>query len=72
MNPEQNHPAEFIAHWPSGPVACCLEHANQIVKLAEFLGSHVAISRSLDDTSQRPNCISESNADKTIKTKNES
>lgn len=39
--PRDNYPAECIVHWPNGPVACCQPHAEQLIGLGNFLGSHI-------------------------------
>lgn len=41
---QTKYPAGFIIHWPTGPVNACLIHANGIVKLGKFMGSHIAVT----------------------------
>jgi len=52
-------PAMYIAHWPSGPVACCEDHARGIQKLGSFMGTHVAITNA-GPGAQCGNCLNES------------
>lgn len=42
-------PAEFVAHWASGPVNCCEKHREQILGLGAFLGVHVAVTKAEPD-----------------------
>lgn len=53
------YPAPFVAHWATGPVNCCEEHANQLVGLGNFMGSHVAVTHSTDSDAECTNCINE-------------
>lgn len=52
-------PAPFLAHWATGPVACCEEHANQLVSLGQFMGAHVAITENPNFKDECLNCINE-------------
>ena len=54
-------PASKAVHWPSGVVYACDEHARGIVKLGEFMGSHIPVSYA-PPGSQCCNCINESKA----------
>jgi len=51
-------PATCIVHWPTGPVAACEEHAQQLVGLSNFLGSHIAVT-TLDSPAECVNCQNE-------------
>lgn len=35
------HPATRTVHWPTGPVRCCDDHAEKLVGLGRFMGTHV-------------------------------
>lgn len=35
------YPATKMVHWPSGPVPACEKHAQALVNLGAFLGSHI-------------------------------
>jgi len=53
-------PAPYLAHWVTGPVACCEDHANKLVGLGKFMGSVIPVSENLDDSLECENCINES------------
>lgn len=42
-------PATRIVHCPSGPVACCDNHAAQVTGLMNFMGAHVAHTAAAPD-----------------------
>lgn len=42
---EIGYPAECIVHWPTGPVACCEKHGEQLIELGNFLGSHIVATK---------------------------
>jgi len=44
MTNETKFPATVIVHWPTGPVAACIEHSMQLLGLSRMLGSHVGVS----------------------------
>jgi hypothetical protein len=52
-------PASKAVHWTSGVVYACDEHAREIVKLGEFMGSHIPVSYA-PPGSQCKNCENES------------
>ncbi len=52
-------PASVTVHWPTGPVNVCEKHADQLVGLARFMGTHVGVTK-LEDDAQCSNCVSES------------
>lgn len=56
---DSSFPATHIAHWPTGPVNCCERHANDLVKLSNFLGSHLAVTIPAEDGSTCKNCENE-------------
>jgi hypothetical protein len=43
-----DYPATKIVHWPTGPVNACNDHAAQLVNLARFMGTHVAVTAAPD------------------------
>ena len=59
MKNEIKYPAPFVAHWATGPVDCCKEHANQLVGLGNFMGTHVAVTNNANEDAQCTNCINE-------------
>lgn len=63
MDREIKFPATHLAHWVTGHVPCCEEHANSIVQLGKFMGSVVAVSLNDDPNLECKNCIIE-NKDK--------
>lgn len=52
---ETTYPATVMVHWPTGPVPACDEHAQQLVGLGGFLGSHIAVTR-LEQDAECENC----------------
>ena len=52
-------PAPFLAHWCTGPVECCEKHANSLVSLGQFMGTHVHISDNPNLEGECLNCINE-------------
>lgn len=62
MSDQTKFPAAYIVHWPTGPTPCCEEHARQLRGLANFLGSHVAVSPAPEDA-QCMNCVNEAAKD---------
>lgn len=55
---EIKHPATCTAHWATGPVNCCDEHASVLVKLGSFMGTHVAVTKLLEPA-ECSNCVNE-------------
>ena len=55
------HPATKTVHWPTGPVHACDEHADKLVRLANFLGSHVGVEDAPQDSTCM-NCVNEHKA----------
>ncbi len=53
-------PAQFIVHWPSGPVKACHKHAQSLIGMGKILGSHIVASE-IDDTKTYEciNCVNE-------------
>ena len=50
--------AQFICHWPSGPVYACEKHKNQIVTLGRVMGCHAHVEPySSNDPCK--NCVNE-------------
>ncbi len=56
-NKKVKSPAPFLAHWVTGPVACCEIHRDELVRLGAFIGSVVATSENFDETLECENCI---------------
>lgn len=54
------YPAKYLAHWVTGPVACCHKHCTDIAYLGKLMGSTVPVSENLDETLECQNCINES------------
>lgn len=54
------YPAPYLAHWVTGPVACCEKHKNAIVGLGNFMVTHVAVTSNEDKSLECKNCINES------------
>lgn len=48
--------ATHIVHWPTGPVYACKEHANALVFLSNYLGSHTVASICHEDK-ECTNCV---------------
>lgn len=32
--------AALTVHWATGPVLCCIEHADKLIALGQFMGQH--------------------------------
>lgn len=56
--PTENREEKYLVHWPSGPVVCCAEHAEEVVSLGKLLGSHIVVSVA-PDGGECGNCRSE-------------
>lgn len=54
-----DHPASVIVHWPTGPVAACVDHAEKLVAMAKLLGSHVGVTPCVVPTACE-NCVNKS------------
>lgn len=59
---EKKYPAPLVAHWPSGPVTCCEDHARGLVKLGNFMGAHVTVIQGMDPDAECANCRNEAAA----------
>jgi len=59
MKKKIKYPAPFLAHWSTGPVACCENHKNGLIILGQFVGLHVPVSLNEDDSKECENCKSE-------------
>ncbi len=55
---EIKYPATMDVHWPTGPTACCDDHAKQLVGLGNMLGSHIATTK-LIEPKECMNCKNE-------------
>ena len=55
---EIKYRATMLVHWPTGPVPACDMHGQQLAGLADFLGSHVALTK-LDEPAECVNCVNE-------------
>lgn len=53
------YPATVIAHWSTGPVPCCENHARGLVGLGRFMGLHVAVTGPAADDAECGNCVNE-------------
>lgn len=49
------------AHWSSGPVPACDEHARGLVALGRFMGLHVPLTK-LEEPAECINCVNEAKA----------
>lgn len=54
--------ASVIAHWSSGPVYCCIEHAEGLQKLGSFMGLHVHLEP-YSGTELCSNCVNENKSE---------
>lgn len=61
-NTNNEFPATLTAHWATGPVNVCKEHAKQLVALGSCMGYNVVITE-LKEDAQCSNCISENPQD---------
>ena len=52
------YPATCVAHWPTGPVLVCDEHARGIIKVGEAIGTHVVLTK-LEEPGECSNCRNE-------------
>lgn len=59
MKEEVKYPATHIVHWVTGPVACCEDHANQLIGLGQYLGGHVIATVNSDASVECMNCVNE-------------
>lgn len=60
---DTKYPATVTVHWPTGPVPACDRHASELLKLSNFLGSHVAVT-GLSKPAECANCMSEAAVNK--------
>ncbi len=55
--------ATCIVHWPTGPVKVCEKHANSLITLGNFLGSHIVATKLVQEDEDEPalckNCLNE-------------
>jgi len=58
MSETNEYPATVTVHWPTGPVDCCEDHADQLVAMGNFLGTHIAKTYAPEDA-QCENCKNE-------------
>lgn len=58
MSEPKNFPASIIAHWATGPVHCCLKHANYLKNISTALGYHTHLEPYSGDE-QCQNCLNE-------------
>jgi hypothetical protein len=49
MEKEIKYPVDRLVHWPTGPVATCEEHGNDLLALSNMLGSHIAVTKLLEE-----------------------
>ena len=54
-----NYPAEFTAHWVSGPVFCCERHCQALVNLGAAMGVMVTVTSIVPEDAQCKNCENE-------------
>ena len=52
------YPAIIRAHWPTGPMDCCIEHATQITNMGKIMGCHVHVE-SIGPGFECSNCVNE-------------
>lgn len=52
------YPASCVVHWPSGPEACCDQHARALIGLGNMLGSHVVATK-LETSTECSHCVNE-------------
>lgn len=48
--------ANAIVHWPSGPVPCCLHHADALLKIGAAMGMRPAVFLLSDWDDGAPRC----------------
>ena len=51
-------PATHKVHWPTGPVDCCEKHAQELIGLGNFLGSHI-VATEAEEGAHCTNCLNE-------------
>jgi hypothetical protein len=56
------YPATKTCHWVTGPVHACDDHAEQLLALGGFMGTHVAVTTA-PDGAECSNCINENRAE---------
>lgn len=57
------YPATCHAHWATGAVPACDQHAKELVKLGEFMGAHVPLTK-LPAPAECSNCVNENKGKK--------
>jgi hypothetical protein len=50
------YPCTCVAHWSTGPVPCCDDHARGLVGLGRFMGLHVAVTAPAPEGAECENC----------------
>lgn len=59
------HPATCHAHWSTGPVPACDYHAEALVKLGDFMGHHVVLTKLPEGMEPEcTNCVNENKESK--------
>jgi hypothetical protein len=58
---EIKYRATVAAHWPTGPVPCCVKHAGGLVRVGRAMGVHVAVTP-LAVPVECANCVNEAKA----------
>ena len=53
------YPATFVVHWPTGPVDCCENHANQLLALNKIMGGGHMVASVASEGAQCSNCVNE-------------
>lgn len=53
--------ATRTVHWPSGPIDCCDNHANQLMELNKILGGLHIVHTKPAENAECINCINEAN-----------
>lgn len=51
--------AVCVVHWPTGPVAVCADHGEQLIGLGRFLGSHIVATAYIGVPVECTNCVNE-------------
>lgn len=59
---KMKYPATCVVHWATGPVNACDYHANALIKLGAFMGSHVVATKILAPA-ECANCVNEAGTD---------
>jgi hypothetical protein len=52
------YPASMLVHWPTGPVATCDIHGEQLIGVGRFLGTHIVATK-LMEPAECVNCLNE-------------